>query len=405
MKRVLVLSDSASLQDLNNRSNLNLLIEMNCEIHVGCNFVSGNTTSHERVEAFVNELKAVDIVCLNLKFAASKSPVSKQPVAEKEIEKIIERYNYDLIHCLTLTALKCAGRAAAKYHVPVICTSYGLPVHNGVSPFVRMSLAPKLKLISKYADTLICCNNEDREYAEKKLKAKHILRIPGTGLDPYHFRAPTVDKIQMREFMEIPQNAVTLITVGALTAKKNHAVIIKAVAALRKLNIHYVICGSGERAAALYRLTQDLNLEDRIHFASNRDDIVNLVHACDIFCLPSKEEGIGMAALEAMEAGLPLVTSDVQALRDIMEDGVTGFMSKPNSTAGFMAGIEALTEDKKLRMEIGAHNRVAVQEYYRKNTEEIMMSVYSSYLENHSEKQTKDKTKKAEPRKKAAASR
>jgi len=49
MKRVLVLSDSASVKDLNNRSNLNLLLEMNCEIHVGCNFVLGNTTSADRV--------------------------------------------------------------------------------------------------------------------------------------------------------------------------------------------------------------------------------------------------------------------------------------------------------------------------------------------------------------------
>lgn len=401
MKRVLVLSDSASLQDLNNRSNLNLLISMDCEIHVGCNFVSGNTTSHERVEAFVNELKGAGIVCMNIRFVASKRTFSNQPAAEEEIEKIIERYNYNLIHCLTLSALKCAGRTAARHKVPVICTSYGLPIHKGISLFTRISLKPKLKRISKYADTLICCNNEDREYAEKKLKAKKVLRIPGTGLDPYHFRAPTVNKSQMRELMEIPQNAVTLITVAPLTAKKNHAVIIKAVAALRKLNIHYVICGGGEKADSLYELTQDLNLEDRIHFARNRDDIVNMLHACDIFCLPSKEEGVGMAALEAMEAGLPLVTSDVQAFKDFMEDGVTGFMYKPGSTAGFMAGIEALTEDKKMRMEIGMHNRAAVEEYYRGNTEAIMRTVFENYLTDKQDNK-EEGSKKAETKKKAA---
>lgn len=404
MKRVLVLSNSASLQDLNNRSNLNLLINMDCEIHVGCNFVSGNTTSHERVEAFVHELKNAGVVCLNIRFVSSKNPFAKQPAAEEEIEKIISRHGYDLIHCLTLTALKIAGPAAAKHKIPVICTSYGLPVHKGSSVFERMYFAPKLKAASKYADTFICCNSEDRAYAEKNMKAKKVLRIPGTGLDPYHFRAPTVPKAKMREFMEIPQNAVTLITVAPLTSKKNHAVVIKAINALRKLNIHYVICGGGEKAESLYTLTRDLNLEDRIHFAKNRDDVVNMVHACDIFCLPSKEEGVGTAALEAMEAGLPLVTSDVQAFRDFMENGVTGYMCRPKSVSDVMAGIEALTEDRKLRMQIGTHNRTAVQEYYRQNTESIMQEVFAEYLEDEednayphekiSEKETKSKKKK-----------
>lgn len=397
MKRVLVLSDSASLQDLNNRSNLNLLIDMNCEIHVGCNFVSGNTTSHERVDAFANELKAAGIVCLNIRFSGSKSPVSNQFTAEQEISRLILRHKYDLIHCLTLNALKCAGPAAEKYKIPVICTSYGLPVHKGVSPFTRMYYAPKLKRISKYADTFICCNNEDSAYAEKHMKAKKVLRIPGTGLDPYRFRAPTVSRTEMRELMEIPQNAVTLITVAPLTAKKNHAVVIKAINALRKLNIHYVICGGGEKAESLYELTSDLNLEDRIHFARNRDDIVNMVHACDIFCLPSKEEGVGTAALEAMEAGLPLVTSDVQAFRDFMENGVTGFMSRPKKVSGFISGIETLTEDKKMRLEIGMHNRSAVQDYYRENTEKIMRSVFAEYLE----KDKNDKPKRIRKNRKA----
>lgn len=78
MKRVLVLSDTASLQDLNNRSNLNLLLEMNCEIHVGCNFTHGNTTSSERVDAFANELRDAGITCLQISFEKLKNPFIHQ---------------------------------------------------------------------------------------------------------------------------------------------------------------------------------------------------------------------------------------------------------------------------------------------------------------------------------------
>lgn len=392
VKRVLVLSDNASLQDLNNRSNLNILISMDCEIHIGCNFLYGNTTSPERVYAFRDELEAAGIVCHQLSFVPSENPLAKQSKAAAELEGIIKEYEFDLIHCLTLSSLQCAGPAAKAQKIPVICTSYGFPVHKGVSFLKKAALLPKMKKASEYADVMICCNKEDCLLAEKKLSAKHTIRIPGTGLDPYRFRAPAEDRFRMRDLMEIPQNSVAIITVGPLTAEKNHAVVLKAISHLRMLELHYVICGAGPKADSLYKLTQKLHLEDRVHFAKNRDDIVNMLHACDIFCLPSKEEGIGMAALEAMEAGLPLVTSNVQGIADFMEDGVTGFSFDPDDVMGFVAGIEALTEDKGLRKHIGEHNRYAVEPFYRGNVEYIMKQVYEIQLE-YSEK-TEKKTRK-----------
>ncbi len=398
MKRILVLSDTASLQDLNNRSNLNLLLEMNCEIHVGCNFTHGNTTSSERVDAFANELRDADITCLQLSFQKLKNHFANQKNVEKELDRIFRAFEYDLVHCLTLSSLWCAGPIAKKYHIPVMCTSYGLPVYEGVSLITRLKLAPKMKKASKYAEVFVCCNYEDYSFAKSNFKSKHVFRIPGIGLDPYRFRAPTVSRHRMRDFMEIPQNAVTLITVGALTKQKNHAVILKALARLRMLEIHYVICGGGDNADYLYKLTQNLNLNDRVHFTKHRDDIVNMLHACDIFCLPSKAEGIGIAALEAMEAGLPLITSNVQGLKDIMEDGVTGFSFRPDDVTGFVAGIEALTEDKKLREQMGQHNRSAAEVFYRENTEYIMRQIYEVQLEycEGEEEEDKDKDKENE---------
>ncbi|MBQ8724338.1 MAG: glycosyltransferase [Oscillospiraceae bacterium] len=382
MKRILVLSDAASIQDLNNRSNLNILIEMNCEIHIGCNFFSGNTTSPERVYAFRDELTYAGIAHHQLSFIPSRNPLEKQPAAAAEIEGLMDEYGFDLIHCLTPSCLQCAGLAAQKRRIPVIFTSYGLPFYKGAPFYKRLLYLPKLKKAAKYADMLICCNYEDFEFANDKLPAKHIKRIPSLGLDPYRFRAPTVDRAHMRELMELPQNAVTMITIGALTAEKNHAVILKALSHLTMLEIHYVICGAGPKAEYLYQLTRQLHLEDKVHFTKHRDDVANLLHACDIFCLPSKQEGIGMAALEAMEAGLPLITSDVQGINDFMENGVTGFMFAPNDVKGFTAGIEALTEDKRLRKRMGDHNRFAVEPFYRANTERIMREIFQMYIGN-----------------------
>jgi glycosyltransferase involved in cell wall biosynthesis len=381
MKRVLMLSDTASLQDMNNRSNLNLLLALDCEIHVGCDFLSGNTTTPSRVLAFRNELTDAGILWHQIDFAASGNPLDIESHDASELEGIIQEYAFDLIHCLTPLTLIRAGKIAARYKIPVFFTSYGLPFFKGAAPVQWIRHYPVLKRATRYAEVMICSNQEDYETAEKKLSAKHTYRVPALGLDPYRFRAPTVERAQMRDLMEIPQNAVTLITIGALTADKNHAVILKALSRLRMLELHYVICGSGPRENTLFQLTEHLHLEDRVHFTNYREDVPNMLHACDIFCLPSKREGMGMAALEAMEAGLPLITSNVQGIRDFMEDGITGFLFDPGDVNGFVAGIEALTEDKRLRLQIGEHNRYAVEPFYREHTESIMRQLYQIQLD------------------------
>ncbi|MBQ8515666.1 MAG: glycosyltransferase [Ruminococcus sp.] len=385
MRRVLILSDTASMQDLYNRSNLNLLIEMDCEIHVGCNFQSGNTTGPGRVKAFCDELEEASIIWHQINFIISSDPMEKEPLAGSEIAGIIEEYDFDLIHCLTPSSLICAGRLAAKKKIPVFFTSFGFPFYDGAPRTSWLRYRQKFKKAVRYADVLICTNKEDYERAKKDFNVKHVYRIPGTGLDPYRFRAPTVDRIQMREQMEIPQNAVTLITIAPLTAEQNHAVILKAIDRLRMLELHYIICGHGPYAENLYQLTERLHLEDRVHFTSHRDDIANLLHACDIFCLPSRREELGMHALEAMEAGLPLVTSNVQIIKDFMEDGKTGYMFPPSSVNGFIAGIEALTEDKGLRKHIGEYNRFASEPFYRENAEYVMRQLYQIQLDLHSD--------------------
>ncbi len=394
MKRILILSETASVQDLYNRSNLNLLLGMGCRVHIGCNFRIGNTTSGARVRAFADELDDARVVRHQIDYYPSRNPFAKQTAASQDLERVFRDYKFDLIHCFSEACLQSVGPLAKKSGIPVIFTSYSLPVFKGVSLRERIKYAPKLKKLSAYADTIVCCCSEDYHYAKAKLSAKHNIYIPGIGIDPYHFRKPTIPGGRMRELIEIPQNAAALITVGGLTPEKNHEIILKAVARLRMLEIHYVICGAGPTADHLYKLTRKLRIEDRVHFAKNRDDIVNMLHACDIFCLPSKKDGPDISALAAMEAGLPLVTSNIQGMNDFMEDGKTGFTAAPDDLTGIIRGIEALIEDKKLRREIGAYNREAVSDFFRENTERVMEKVYIAYMDGAESDNSKKRRKR-----------
>ena len=95
-----------------------------------------------------------------------------------------------------------------------------------------------------------------------------------------------------------PQDAVVLLSVGTLRMQKRLRVILQAMARLRnREQLHYVICGEGPDMPFLQKLTRQLHLEERVHLLGYRTDIPDMLGAADIFCMPSRREGCGMAAL------------------------------------------------------------------------------------------------------------
>jgi glycosyltransferase involved in cell wall biosynthesis len=157
-------------------------------------------------------------------------------------------------------------------------------------------------------------------------------------------------------------------------------VIIQAMARLPQLPLYYILCGKGKEAEFLQELAQSLHLSNRVRILGYRQDVCDLLHASDIFCFPSKREGLGMAALEAMEAGLPLVTSNIHGIRDYSLSGETGFACPVSNVEEFAHAIETLSENRNLRKRMGAYNQQAVEAFYQAKTDEIMKSVYTDVL-------------------------
>ncbi|MPN56610.1 D-inositol-3-phosphate glycosyltransferase [bioreactor metagenome] len=92
-------------------------------------------------------------------------------------------------------------------------------------------------------------------------------------------------------------------------------------------------------------------------------------------------EGLGIAALEAMASGLPLITSNIQGIKDFVTDGKTGYCFAPSDVDGFASAIDKLTKDKILREKIGSYNKLAVQKYDLKNSLAAVASIIQSMME------------------------
>lgn len=104
-------------------------------------------------------------------------------------------------------------------------------------------------------------------------------------------------------------------------------------------------------------------MEQQIFLLGYRQDIPEIMLATDIYAHPSKREGLGLASLEAMASGLPLVTSNTQGIPDYVENGVTGYMCDPNDVKSYAKNIKTLVEDKALREKISQTNLQRVQKY------------------------------------------
>ena len=155
--------------------------------------------------------------------------------------------------------------------------------------------------------------------------------------------------------------------VARLSAQKAHHVLFEAFAGLREGHPHarLVVVGGGDREMELRILAARLGLEDSVLFTGVRRDVPALLPAFDVSCLSSVHEGVPMAAIESMAAGIPMVVTDCGALRDMIVDGEHGFIVPVGDSSAMAERLLALADDSKLRERLGESARSRVQQMYR----------------------------------------
>ena len=208
-----------------------------------------------------------------------------------------------------------------------------------------------------------------------------LTALPDVGLDCDKYAMPERSREVVRNELDIPQDAVVLLSVGTLRMQKRLRVILQAMARLRnREQLHYVICGEGPDMPFLQKLTRQLHLEERVHLLGYRTDIPDMLGAADIFCMPSRREGCGMAALEAMAAGLPLITVRSHGTKTYAEKGESGFCLKGDLVTSCADAIEQLADNKLLRRQMGARNRAAATAFSDADRMMLLRGYYQKAL-------------------------
>lgn len=150
------------------------------------------------------------------------------------------------------------------------------------------------------------------EMLERGLSDKR-LHIVSNGINvSTHAKCCTQE--QVNRMFSVPEGATCFVMVSSLTLEKGHIYALEAIAALDnnlKNQVYLVVIGDGQEFENLQRVALTLGLEGNVYFAGRRNDVTDILPFMDVFLMPSLKEGLPMAMLEAMAAGLPVIASDV----------------------------------------------------------------------------------------------
>lgn len=363
MKKVLIITNTASMVHLFNSVNIGAFQEEGYEVHIACNFVHGNTASKDAIENFKKEWRAKGIISHHIEFL--RSPFSfKSFGIYKQTKKLIEDGDYDLVHCHTpiVSVFTRLAVSRLKKKPKLVYTAHGFHFYDGCPIFNWLIYYPIEKIFAPHTDLLITMNKEDHERAEKHLKARRIEFINGVGINLTAINETETDRDSIRETLSIGKDQKIMISVGEVNNNKNHRTAIEALSKCKEKNLHYVIAGLGHiedtQAYARY-----LGVGDRVHFLGFRSDVYKILKACDIFVFPSFREGLSVALTEAMACSLPVVASRIRGNVDLIDEGKGGFFCSPDDSSLMAEHIDRLASDPELRREMGEYNYEQSKKY------------------------------------------
>ena len=304
--------------------------------------------------------------------------------ALRELIRIIDREEISVVHCHNPNG-GVLGRLAAvlsKRKPFVVYTAHGFHFFQGAPVKNWLFYYPAEKVLAKFSDIIITINHEDYTRADKFHYKKDggAALIPGVGVDLEKFYPLKKDEVHERDTLRknlgIPEHAFHIVSAGEINKNKNHRVVIEAIAKLARPDIYYSICGEGPNRKNLETEIKKYGLSDRVFLQGYRNDMPKIWRTADISVFPSLREGMGMAGLEAMASGIPLIAADNRGTREYLIDQENGLVCNAASADEFAKAILSLYENKEQRQLYAARAQNTVKKFSLHESAAKMSQIY-----------------------------
>ena len=228
------------------------------------------------------------------------------PKFQKELADFFaQHHEYKIVHCHAYTIGYFCLKAAKKVGIPVrIAHSHSNAAVHDVKLPLKLIMQ---KLFTRYSTDLFACSEEAGKFAFKGKK----FGIVQNAIDSQKFIADANIREEIRKALRV-ENKFVVGHVGRMQPEKNHDFLIDVFAEIKrkKPDAELILVGTGPLEDKIKNKVAEKDLSDCVHFLGNRKDMNRIYQAMDVFVFPSLFEGLGIVAIEAQAAGIPIVCSE-----------------------------------------------------------------------------------------------
>lgn len=367
-------------------NNVRILQELGYEVHYASNI-------NEKGYAFdLNQMRERGIIFHHIDIARSPFMFKMNLSALKEIIRIIDREKITLLHCHTPVG-GLLGRLAgvlSKNRPRVIYTAHGFHFYKGAPIFNNVVYQLVERVLAHFTDVIILINEEDYMAAKTMHLKKNgrVYLVPGVGIDFSSFKpVSAAEKNVARHKIRIDEEAIFVLSVGELNINKNHKTVImamNAIIAMKELGdrVIYGICGDGYFRKDIQEFANNSGVGNKVLFFGYQYDIREYYAAADVTVFPSVREGLGMAGIESLAMGIPVIASDNRGTREYMRDGQNGFVFQAEDVNDCTRCIKRYFHlNPEQKKEMSEQCIKSVQRFSKDITGEIMKGIYSGIAE------------------------
>jgi 1,2-diacylglycerol 3-alpha-glucosyltransferase len=309
-----------------------------------------------------------------------------------QLSKILKREKPDVVHAHAPVLLGLQGLVAAKRRgIPVVATYHThfpdyLPyLLDGRFPgFVRLLGRTTVKGLIRFVFSLTERTIAPTNELAAELRAygvKNVVVIPN-GIDLGRLRATDAQKAAFMRKYRIPAGKKIILYVGRLGFEKRLEVLLAALPKLKSGGWFLVVVGSGPQQEAYRQEADAFGLARNSRFTglvTGRE--LCAAYACaDVFASPSDSETFGLTFIEAMSFGVPVVGANKLGPREIVRNGVNGFLVRPGDSAGMARRMDGLLSDRRLRERLGAGARATAAGFSIERSAEATLRLYGQVI-------------------------
>ncbi len=297
----------------------------------------------------------------------------------RELRRILRRIGPDVVHVQVPWApVGWESILAARLSTRRVVRTE----HNPIMQRLPAAQRVKMRILDALVDRIVCVSEGNRiRHVQNGGRPARKMRVIANGVAVGSASVTAGERDAIRRALGLGSDVPIAVMVGALERRKGPLEFVRAAARAATLcpSLQFVVIGEGPERAAMAALAAELGVADRLRLAGRRADVRRILPAFDIYVQASEYEGMSLAMLEALGAGLPMVSTRVDGVEDVLPSGSGVLLVDVGDVDGLAHGIAKLAADPEQRALLASVSQPRVRSRF---TTEVMCDAYRSmYLE------------------------